>query len=148
MYKQVLAVAVAALVINGCATVQDTMDTAKKMVKGEADSPSVRIMTPADGATVSSPVKVEFGLEGMAVSPAGVEMENAGHHHLIINASLPDMTLPIPANENYLHFGGGQTETELELDPGTYTLQLLMGNHIHIPHEEPVYSEVINITVE
>ena len=70
------------------------------------------------------------------------------HHHLIINAELPDLTLPIPANENYLHFGLGQTETNLTLEPGTYTLQLLMGNYLHIPHENPLFSKVISITVE
>ena len=70
------------------------------------------------------------------------------HHHLIINAELPDLTLPIPANENYVHFGLGQTETNLTLEPGTYTLQLLMGNYLHIPHEKPLFSKVISITVE
>lgn len=148
MRQKLFAVTAAVLLSAGCATVQETMDSAVEMVSGEASGPSVRIISPANGATVSSPVMARFGLDGMGVAPAGVEMENTGHHHLIINAALPDMSLPVPATENYKHFGGGQTETMIDLEPGTHTLQLLMGNHLHIPHAEPVYSEQITITVE
>ncbi len=145
MRKTFLSAGVAAIIlVTGCATVQEKMAMAT-----DADSgPGVRIISPADGATVSSPVNISFGLNGMGVAPAGTDMENTGHHHLIINAPLPDMSLPIPANENYKHFGGGQTEVSLDLEPGTHTLQLLMGNFIHIPHAEPVYSRQISITVE
>ena len=93
-------------------------------------------------------VKVKFGLEDFGVAPAGYNIPNTGHHHLIINADLPDLTLPIPANENYVHFGLGQTETTLTLEPGTYSLQLLMGNYLHIPHEKPLFSKAISITIE
>lgn len=108
----------------------------------------VYIVSPANGATVSSPVKVVFGLSGMGVAPAGVDSEHTGHHHLIIDAPLPDMDQPIPADDNYKHFGKGQTETTIELAPGKHTLQLLMGNFIHVPHADAVASEVIEITVK
>ena len=106
------------------------------------------IVQPADGAKVASPVTVIFGLEGFGVAPAGVDHTNTGHHHLIIDAPLPDLSKPIPANKNYIHFGGGQTQFEVELTPGTHTLQLLLGDHTHVPHNPPVVSERITITVE
>ena len=98
--------------------------------------------------TYPKEVAVKFGLKDFGVAPAGYNIPNTGHHHLIINADLPDLTLPIPANENYVHFGLGQTEATLTLEPGTYSLQLLMGNYLHIPHEKPLFSEVISITIE
>ena len=107
----------------------------------------VYFVSPADGAEVSSPVTVVFGLEGFGVAPAGVEWANTGHHHLLINADLPDMDMPIPADDNYRHFGGGQTQVTLDLPPGEHSLQLLMGDHNHIPHEPPVMSEKITVTV-
>lgn len=113
-----------------------------------AASPHAYIISPTDGAKVKSPVTVVFGLEGLGVAPAGVVNENTGHHHLIIDAPLPDLTQPIPANDNYRHFGGGQTQTMLDLPPGTHTLQLLMGDHAHRPHVPPIYSDVVTITVE
>ena len=113
-----------------------------------AASPQVYIVSPEDGAKVKSPVTVVFGLDGYGVAPAGVERDNTGHHHLIVDAPLPDLTKPIPADNNYLHFGGGQTQTSLNLPPGTHTLQLLLGDHLHIPHIPPIYSDVVTITVE
>ncbi len=109
---------------------------------------SVFFITPADGATVSNPVKIEFGIEAMAVVAAGVNEAHSGHHHLIVDAGLPDLGLPIPADENYIHFGDGSTATEQTLAPGQHTLQLLLGDHLHIPHDPPVMSEQITITVE
>ena len=106
------------------------------------------VTSPADGDTVSSPVTVRFGLKNMGVAPAGTVKEKTGHHHLIIDAPLPDLGKPIPANEHYIHFGGGQTQTTVELSPGGHTLQLLLGDHAHMPHAEPVYSDVVTITVE
>jgi hypothetical protein len=108
---------------------------------------TVEILSPADGATVTSPVLVQFGLAGMGVAPAGVERDNTGHHHLIIDAKLPDLSLPIPSNAHYRHFGGGQTQVSVELEPGTHTLQLLLGNYLHIPHDSPIVSKPITITV-
>ena len=109
----------------------------------------VYIISPADGATVSSPVTVQFGLKGMGVAPAGIEKEKSGHHHLLIDvAELPPLDEPIPADANHKHFGGGQTEVTVELPPGAHTLQLLLGDQNHIPHEPPVMSEKITITVQ
>jgi hypothetical protein len=106
------------------------------------------IISPADGETVTSPVVVRFGLSGAGVAPAGVDAPNTGHHHLLINAPLPPLDAPIPNDENHRHFGAGQTETTLELEPGTYTLQLILGDYLHIPHDPPVTSDPITITVE
>ena len=109
----------------------------------------VYFITPREGYVVSSPVVVRFGLVNMGVAPAGQAAPNTGHHHVLINLEdLPPMNLPLPMNENVVHFGGGQTETKLELPPGTHTLQLLLGDHAHIPHEPPVMSPKITITVE
>ncbi|MGF1640105.1 MAG: DUF4399 domain-containing protein [Rhodospirillales bacterium] len=105
------------------------------------------IVSPADGATVSSPVTVVFGLRGMGVAPAGAEIEKTGHHHLIIDAPLPAADQPIPADDHHRHFGGGQTETTIDLAPGPHTLQLLLADHNHVPHDPPVISDRITITV-
>lgn len=114
----------------------------------EANDASVYFIQPLDGTTVSSPVTVKFGLSNFGVAPAGVERDGTGHHHLLIDAPLPNLTLPIPADANHYHFGGGQTETQITLPKGKHTLQLLMGNHFHIPHAAPIYSDVITITVK
>ncbi|MGV6806490.1 MAG: DUF4399 domain-containing protein [bacterium] len=106
------------------------------------------IIEPIDGATVTSPVKIVFGLSGAGVAPAGIEKANTGHHHLLVDmAELPDLTQPLPSNDNVRHFGGGQTETEITLEPGTHTLQLILGDHLHTPHNPPVKSDQITITV-
>ena len=107
------------------------------------------IIEPVDGATVRETFKVKFGLSGMGVAPAGQNIKNTGHHHLLIDLDkLPDLTKPLPATDQIRHFGGGQTETELTLTPGEHTLQLLLGNYMHIPHDEPVMSKKITITVK
>jgi hypothetical protein len=108
----------------------------------------VYIIAPKDGATVSSPVTVKFGLKGMGVAPAGTAMENTGHHHLIIDADLPPMDAPVPADANHVHFGKGQTETTVDLKPGKHTLQLLLADQSHIPHDPPIVSKKITITVK
>ena len=109
----------------------------------------VYIVSPEDGAVVTSPVTVVFGLKGMGIAPAGVDRPNTGHHHLLINApEIPPAGLPIPANEHYKHFGLGQTETEMELNPGKYTLRLLIGDNNHVPHDPPVLSQPVTITVK
>jgi hypothetical protein len=85
----------------------------------------------------------------MGVAPAGTEVANTGHHHLLVDVDeLPAIDRPIPADEHHRHFGGGQTEVELELEPGKHTLQLFLGDRFHVPHEPPVVSERITITVE
>ncbi|GAA3575412.1 DUF4399 domain-containing protein [Marinobacter xestospongiae] len=113
------------------------------------DDASAYIISPANGETVTSPVKVRFGLAGMGVAPAGIEQAHTGHHHLLIDVEeLPAPDQPIPADDHHRHFGGGQTEVTVDLPPGQHTLQLLLGDHQHIPHSPPVASEVVTVTVE
>lgn len=105
-------------------------------------------ISPADGATVSSPVSIRFGLRGMGVAPAGIEKAGTGHHHLVIDAPQPALDETIPKDEHYRHFGGGQTEAEITLVPGNHTLQLVLGDHAHVPHDPPLVSKQISVTVE
>jgi hypothetical protein len=91
---------------------------------------------------------VVFGLKGMGVVPAGIQREGAGHHHLLVDTDVPALDSPVPADAQHIHFGGGQTETELTLEPGTHTLQLLLGDHLHIPHDPPVTSDRVTIQVQ
>jgi hypothetical protein len=108
---------------------------------------SVYIVSPADGAEVTGPVTVVFGLKGMGVAPAGVEKDKTGHHHLLVDQTeLPKLDAPM--GNPPLHFGGGQTETTLELEPGTHTLQLILGNYLHVPFSPMILSEKIIITVK
>jgi Domain of unknown function (DUF4399) len=108
----------------------------------------VYIGWPNNGETIhSTKVKVWFGARNIGVAPAGVDKPNTGHHHLLIDAPLPPLDEPIPNDKNHLHFGAGQTETVIELTPGTHTLQLLMGDANHIPHDPPVMSKKITIHV-
>ena len=102
---------------------------------------------PQDGQTVTSPFKVWFGLRNFGVAPAGVTKTNTGHHHLLIDTDLPPLDQEIPNDRNHRHFGLGQTETMLELPPGTHTLQLLLGDADHVPHDPPVMSKRITIHV-
>ncbi len=113
------------------------------------DDAEVYFIEPLDETTVTETFTVKFGLTGMGVAPAGIDMEGTGHHHLLIDvAMLPDMTMPLPATAQIVHFGKGQTETEVTLPPGVHSLQLLLGNHLHIPHDLPVLSDRITVTVE
>jgi hypothetical protein len=107
------------------------------------------IISPKDGATVSSPVTVVFGLKGMGIAPAGIQFENSGHHHLLIDSDPPaDLSKPLPATDKVVHFGKGQTEASVKLAPGKHTLQLLLGDQLHTPHNPPVMSKKITITVK
>lgn len=108
----------------------------------------VFFIAPANGAEITGPVAVKMGIEGMEISPAGVERPNSGHHHILIDTPLKDPKSPLPADDNHRHFGKGQTEATLELKPGKHTLQLVLGDHNHAPHSPPVVSEVITITVK
>lgn len=110
----------------------------------------VYFIHPSDGQTVKSPVLVQFGLRGMGVAPAEVEKPNTGHHHLLIDTTLEGaaLTEAIPKDDQHRHFGGGQTEAMIELKPGKHTLQLILGDWSHIPHQPPVMSKPITITVE
>lgn len=128
-----------------CAFIQPALSQTKA-----PEGAQVYFISPQNGATVKETFRVKFGLRGMGIAPAGVEKENTGHHHLLINTQLTGETLkePIPADEQHVHFGGGQTETQITLPKGKHTLQLLVGDHNHIPHDKPIMSELITITVE
>jgi hypothetical protein len=91
---------------------------------------------------------VKFGLKGMGIAPAGMAFDNSGHHHLIIDAKAPALDAPIPADATHVHFGKGQTETTVELKPGKHTLQLVLGDQLHVPHDPAVVSKVITVTVK
>jgi len=111
--------------------------------------PEVYIISPVDGSSIVNPVKVVFGLSGMGVAPAGVKIANTGHHHLLIDVeSLPEIGLPIPSDKRHRHFGAGQTETYVNLTPGSHTLQLILGDYSHIPHIKPVVSKKIIINIK
>lgn len=138
--QRIIATAALLLPLAGAAFAQDRTPS--------PEGAEAYIVSPAAGDIVSSPVTVVFGLSGMGVAPAGTEAENTGHHHLLISTDLPPLDEPIPADDNHVHFGGGQTEVEIELEPGEHSLQILLGDLNHIPHDPPVASEPIVIVVE
>ena len=106
-------------------------------------------ITQSNGEEVTNPVTIRFGIVGMEIVPAGKDKPMSGHHHLLINVEkLPNMKSPIPADKNHLHFGKGQTETQLNLPSGRHTLQLLLGDYMHVPHEKPLISDKIEIIVK
>ena len=108
----------------------------------------VYIGWPTEGQTLGAGrIKIWFGARNVGVAPAGVTFPNTGHHHLLINVPIPPLDEPIPNTKNHLHFGAGQTEAYIDLTPGTYTLQLLMGDAEHVPHDPPITSKKITIHV-
>ena len=128
------------------ATVETTPTTLARSTSPEGAS--VHFVTPSNGATVNNPIRIEFGIKGMVVVKAGENRPDSGHHHLLIDTSLPNLAYPIPADTQHKHFGDGSTATEITLEPGEHTLQMLLGDYLHIPHDPPVVSEPITITVE
>ena len=112
-----------------------------------APGTSVSILEPADGATVSSPVKVRFGVQGMTVAPAGTTTAETGHHHLLIDLAAVPAGQVVPATPRHLHFGKGQTEAEVTLPPGTYKLTAQFANGYHESYG-PAMSQTITITVK
>jgi hypothetical protein len=110
----------------------------------------VYFISPQDGATVSSPVTVRFGLKGMGIAPAGIKFDNTGHHHLLVDTDISAVNLdaPMPATDKILHFGKGQTETTLTLAPGKHTLQLVFADYLHTSFDPPLSSKKITITVK
>src|SRR4249919_657364 len=140
----VLALLLAGVTCGGVAVAQTNR------TGGPSPSPAgaeVYLIDLKDGATVPANLKIYFGLRNMGVAPAGSDRENSGHHHLLIDTELPPLNKPIPNDFNHLHFGAGQTETEITLKPGEHTLQLLMGDKDHIPHTPPVMSPRIRVRV-
>ncbi len=148
-----------ALFLGACSAEEDVVVETMEATPETAEAPAlprsdaaegarVFFITPADGDVVSNPIAIEFGVEGMTIVPAGTNEPNSGHHHLLINTGLPPLNLPIPADDNHVHFGDGSNATVIELPSGEHTLQMLLGDHLHIPHQPPLASDVITITVE
>lgn len=111
---------------------------------------SVYFINLKDKQTVKSPFKVQFGLTGMGIAPAGVEKEKTGHHHLLIDTQLSDADAgaPVAMDKQHMHFGGGQTEAMITLPPGQHTLQMVLGDWSHIPFSPPIVSPVITVNVK
>lgn len=141
MMHKVFATAIAALIF------------ASAVFAGNTPAPAgawLYIGWPNNGEVIAAgkPFRVWFGLRDMGVAPKGVTFPNTGHHHLLIDTGLPSAGEEIPSDRNHLHFGAGETETMVELPPGRHTLQLLMGDDKHVPHNPPIYSKKITITVK
>jgi hypothetical protein len=112
---------------------------------------TVFFVEPKNGAEITGPVKVVMGVKGIEIAPAGTETPHTGHHHILIDTTIPtgEKALePLPADDNVKHFGKGQTETSLTLAPGKHTLQLLVGDGGHVPYDPPLASEKITVTVK
>ena len=117
--------------------------------KPSPEDAKVYFIWPKDGREVNKNFMVKFGLSGMGIAPAGIDFPNSGHHHLLINVDeMPDFNMPLPATENIVHFGLGQTETKISLPSGKHTLQLVFADFLHLPHQPAVVSEKITITVK
>lgn len=110
-------------------------------------NPKVYFINLEDGDRLESPFLIQFGLSGMGIAPAGTDRANTGHHHLLINVNEIDLSQPIPSSSSHIHFGGGQTESLIDLMPGDYSMQLVLGDMTHTPHNPPIISQRINITV-
>ena len=129
---------------------------AQKASEGAVAPPGAKVyfISPKDGETITGPVHVQFGLKGMGIAPAGVDFPNTGHHHVLVDRDA--VTASSPMMKDYmqtdvadlLHFGKGQTETDVKLAPGKHTLQMVLGDQDHHPHNPPVFSERITITVK
>ena len=140
----------AALMLAGVSTAPVWAEEAAAPTAQWPTDAKAYIVSPKNGAKVKSPVTVVFGLKGLGVAPAGVDKAKTGHHHLLIDTDLPkgeELNDPLPKDEHHMHFGGGQTEATIELAPGKHTLQLVMGDANHVPHNPPVASQKITITV-
>ena len=137
--KKALAV-LAVLAVATCAYAQVPKSSSPAGAK-------VYFIAPKNGATIKGPVKVVMGLSGMGVAPAGTDAADTGHHHIFVDADAPNHDAPIPVDDKHRHFGKGQTEASLDLPPGKHTLQLVLGDKNHIPHNPPVMSGKITITV-
>lgn len=136
-------------VVEGAGSQGAASAPAKPAYKRKASPAGAKVylVYPKNGSVVPPETVVRFGLVGMGVAPAGVEKANTGHHHLLIDTPLPPMDEPIPNDFNHLHFGLGQTEAKVKLPLGTHTLQLLLGDENHVPHDPPVLSQPIKVFV-
>ena len=112
-----------------------------------AFSEKVYFINLKDGDELKSPFLIQFGLSGKGIAPAGIDVDNTGHHHLLINVDEVNYSMPIPSSKQHLHFGLGQTETKLSLPPGKHKLQLILGDKYHVPHDPPLVSEIVEVNV-
>ena len=112
-----------------------------------AFSEKVYFINLKDGDELKSPFLIQFGLSGKGIAPAGIDIDNTGHHHLLINVDEVNYSMPIPSSKQHLHFGLGQTETKLSLPPGRHKLQLILVDKYHVPHDPPLVSEIVEINV-
>jgi hypothetical protein len=136
----IVAIAAAVCILGGPAQAADRRPAPEGAV--------AYIIWPRDGAVIpGGKFWLRMGLSGAGVAPAGIDRPHTGHHHLIVDAELPPLDQPIPNDKNHRHFGAGQTEVRIELPPGRHTLQLLLGDADHVPHDPPVMSKKITITV-
>ena len=134
---------------TGCAKKEAAKPAPNLTRVASHEGAKVTILEPADGASVTSPVTIKFGIEGAELAPAGVVKENSGHHHLLIDMeTLPPLDQPLPFNEHVMHFGHAQTQAVINLAPGPHTLQLILAAGNHIPHNPPVMSPKVNIVVK
>lgn len=140
--KGAIAALVAAIVVTGA-----TMAEAAERMPAPKEARAY-IIWPKNGMVIDGgKLWVRMGLRNFGIAPAGLNRVGTGHHHLIVDAELPPFDEPIPSDKNHLHFGAGQQEVRLELPPGKHTLQMLLGDHDHIPHDPPLFSEKVTITV-
>jgi hypothetical protein len=146
--KQIALLSLLTLALSPALLMSTTVNAHSNLPQSVAPAnANVYIISPADGATVKSTFTVKFGLKDMGVSPAGIEKKHTGHHHLLVDKdALPAFDKPMGGDVK--HFGGGQTETSLTLPKGKHTLQLILGDHHHVPHNPAVFSKKITITVE
>ena len=146
------------LAVTGCS--QEASEPASEAPAAAAAAPAptmprktspqgamVYIISPENGEEVQSPVTVVFGIKGAGIAPAGIDLPNTGHHHLIVDSELASMATPIPADAQHIHFGGGQTEATVELSAGEHVLQLALGDYLHIPHDPPLLSDPVTVQV-
>ncbi len=158
MLTRSLMTLVCCLAVTGCS--QEASEPASEAPAAAAVAPAptlprqaspqgamVYIISPEDGEEIQSPVTVVFGIKGAGIAPAGIDLPNTGHHHLIVDSELASMATPIPADAQHIHFGGGQTEATVELSAGQHVLQLALGDYLHIPHDPPLLSNPVTVQV-
>jgi len=158
MPTRLLITLICCLAVTGCS--QEASEPASEAPAAAAPAPAptmprktspqgamVYIISPENGEEVQSPVTVVFGIKGAGIAPAGIDLPNTGHHHLIVDSELASMATPIPADAQHIHFGGGQTEATVELSAGEHVLQLALGDYLHIPHDPPLLSDPVTVQV-
>ena len=152
-YRNLILLAATSALLFACSGGTDNQPAAGQQPAAEQEPVAteavarVFIVSPADGAELSSPVTVVFGIENFGLAPAGTADPSTGHHHLLVDTELPPLDQPIPSDSNHLHFGKAQTETVLELEPGEHTLQLLLGDGNHVPTDPALISTPVTITI-